>query len=208
MLSRAGIVQREGKGSEVNDDSKSKVVDICNYRILQMVGVLHGHGYQRLRVFPYARSMGWRCTLAPGALFDPANGACIESSLEYDSAGLVANCGGNTHPFGWTKSIATMSPSKMASAFVDKFPAIAKASKGPDWPYAGWFQELLMRTAPGIIPIAYYSDEYETNLHEQMQLFRTDEFPEAEERLRVKEMPLPPPYEMRESDRLTIRATE
>jgi ADP-ribosyl-[dinitrogen reductase] hydrolase len=194
--------------SEIKGTAKVSIRDICTYKILQMVGVLHARGYQRLRVFPSARSMWWKCTLAPGALFDPANGACMESRAEYDIAGLVASCGITTHPFGWKKSIETMSPAKMATKFVEDFPALAKASMGSDWPYAGWFQELLMLTAPGIVPIAYYSDEYETTVYEKVQLSRTGYTTEEQERFRVKEMAMPPLYEMRESDRLTIGVTE
>lgn len=201
-------VGSEPEASEIKGAAIVSIRDTCIYKILQMVGVLHAHGYQRLRIFPYARSMWWRCTLAPGALFDPANGACMESSPEHDRAGLIANGGGTTHPFGWTKGIATMSPAKMASKFIEDFPAIAKASLGSDWSYAGWFQELLMLTAPGIVPIAYYKDEYETTVYEKVQLSRTGDATEEQERFRVKEMAMPPLYEMRESDRLTIRVTE
>lgn len=161
------------------------------YRTLQMIGVLHSRGYQRLRIFPYGRGMWWRCEVAPGALFDPENGACLQSHPAHDREGLIARFGSGDcdHPFGWKNSIAKLSAAKMADLFIQRFPAIVRATLGSDWAYAGWYQEMLMRTSPNILPIAYFKDEYEDVVYDQLQLFRIDQ---TNDERGDRNMPLPP----------------
>jgi len=171
------------------------------YKILQMVGHLHSRGYQRLRVFPYGRMMWWRCDIAPGELFDPANGACMESHPSYDREGLVArfSISDCDHPFGWKKSVTGKSLASIADLFLELFPAIAKGSVGSDWAYAGWYQEMLMRTSPNVLPLAFSSDEYEETVHDPLRLWCNDP---AVGDLRGGEMPLPPLYPRPESSKL------
>ena len=135
----------------------------CCYKILQMVGELHSRGYQRLRVFPYGRGMYWRIVLAPADLFSTEDCACMESLPEYDRLGWVvrASTGDGCHPFGWRRSISKMPVSRMADLFLESFHAIVIKSQGRDWSYAGWYQEMLMRTSPNVFPMAFSSDEYE-----------------------------------------------
>ena len=161
------------------------------YKTLQMIGVLHSRGYQRLRIFPYGHGMWWRCEVAPGELFEPKNGACLQSHPAHDREGLIARFGSGDcdHPFGWKKSIVKFSISKMADLFVQRFPAIAQATLGSDWEYAGWYQEMLMRTSSSVLPIAYLKDEYEEVVCEQLQLFRIDQ---TNDEKGDRDMPLPP----------------
>ena len=145
---------------------------ICCYKILQMVGLLHSQGYQRLRIFPYGRGF-WGCELAPGDLFDPLNGACMESSSENERAGLIArfSSGGGCHPFGWKRDISRISLPQLANLFLRRYPAIAVRSFGPDWAYAGWYQEMLMKTSPDLLPVAYFKDDYEEVVCSELFLF-------------------------------------
>jgi hypothetical protein len=179
------------------DEQKSN--HACCHKILQMIGVLHSRGYQRLRIFPYVREMWWRGAIAPGALFDPQNGACMESHPSHFRDGLIAevSSGDFSHPFGWSKSIAKMSIEKMADLFIERFPAIARQSEGSDWAYAGWYQEMLMRISANRVPIAFYRDAYEEIVHDTMQLVCIDN---SSDGMRVGEMPLPPLYPTQEQE--------
>lgn len=164
---------------------------VCCQKILQMVGHLHARGYQRLRIFPWGGGMKWVCELAPAELFDPDNGAFMESKPEYARDGIVAICvysGGDYRPFGWKRDISRMSVSSLADLFLERFPAIATASRGSDWSYAGWYQEMLMRTGTDTFPVAYFSDEYEAVICKALILFPIDDGQSAE-------MPLPPVYQ-------------
>ena len=163
----------------------------CCYKILQMVGVLHSRGYQRLRVFPYVREMWWRCELAPAELFDPAKGACFESKPEYDEIGLVArvSSAGGSHPFKWRQDISPIPVERLADLFLLSFPAIARDSQGSDRAYAEWYQEMLMHTSPLILPIAYYQDAYETEVYKTLRLGAL-----VGEDGEDETMPLPPCY--------------
>ncbi len=162
---------------------------VCCYKILQMVGYLHTRGYQRLRIFPWGGGMKWVCELAPAELFDPDNGACMESKPDYERDGLIAifSSGGGCRPFGWKRDISRMSVSSLADLFVERFPAIASGSRGSDWCYAGWYQEMLMRTDPDVFPVAYFHDEYEEVRCTALCLYPMGEG-------QSEEMPLPPTY--------------
>lgn len=160
------------RNDEASIEKKQTKSLACCYKILQMVGLLHSRGYQRLRVFLSARSMWWRCELAPAELFDPENGACMESKPEYDRLGLVARAssGDCSHPFGWTRDISRIPLQRLADIFLQSFPTIARGSNGSDWAYAGWYQEMLMRTSPFVLPIAYYKDEYKEVVCDPLRL--------------------------------------
>jgi hypothetical protein len=176
----------------------------CCYKLLTVVGHLHSRGFQRLRIFPYARGMWWRCELAPGALFDPENGAAFEPHPSHDREGLVArfSSGGGCHPFGWKRNISRMSVGKISDMFLESFPSIAKASLGPDWCYAGWYQEMLSRTSPCVLPMAYYRDEYEQEVFRRLVLVPVDPSDSGPTRT---EMPLPPTYP--NAEQATVRLT-
>ena len=56
--------------------------------------------------------------------------------------------------FGW-KDAAHATPSKLADLFIERFPEIVEVGWGSDWPYAGWYLEMLHLTYPDAFPIAY-----------------------------------------------------
>jgi hypothetical protein len=161
---------------------------VCCYKILQMVGHLHARGYQRLRIFPWGGGMKWVCELAPAELFNTENGACMESKPEYERDGLVAifSSGDGCRPFRWKRDISRMSVSSLADLFLERFPAIASASRGSDWSYAGWYQEMLMRTDSDVFPVAFFADEHE-EICTALSLFPMGDG-------QIDKMPLPPIY--------------
>ncbi len=161
----------------------------CCYKILQMVGVLHSRGYQRIRIFPYGREMLWRCELAPADLFDPENGACMEYSVENDEAGLIARVsnGDGCRPFGWKRDISRLSLPRLADLFLERFPLIASRTLGSDWAYAGWYQEMLLRTSATLMPMAFYRDAYEEEVYIPLRLWAVGAGQDSQ-------MPSPPLY--------------
>ena len=38
--------------------------------------------------------------------------------------------------------------------FVERFPSVVEAGRGSDWPYAGWYMEMLRLTHPDQFPYA------------------------------------------------------
>jgi len=165
----------------------------CCHKLLQMVGLLHARGYQRLRIFPYGRIMWWRCELVPAELSDPDNGALAFVDPEHLENGLAARfgSGGGCEPFGWGIEIEGFSVERLADMFVERFPKLADASLGADWAYAGWYQEMLRRTSSSVLPMAYAFDEYETNYFCKLQLVRLVSADGAGSR---EEMAFPPVY--------------
>ena len=178
---------------ETSDEEKQSKNFACCYKILQMVGELHARGYQRLRVFPYAKLMWWRCELAPAELFDPLNDTCMEIKPEYERAGLVARAssGDCSHPFGWKQNISQIPLQHLADLFLESFPAIARGSNGRDLPYAEWYQDMLKRTSPDVLPIAYYNDYGDQAMYDPMRLASQGGGG------REGTMPLPPVYSTR-----------
>lgn len=159
-----------------------------------MVGALHARGFQRLRIFPYADEMWWRCELAPGALLNDENGAYTGTEMSYIQRGLVAriSTSDGRHPFGWTEDISAIAISKLSDMFLERFPAIASPSQGSDWAYAGWYQEMLFKTSSKFLPIAYDRNPYDSTLLDRLMLHATG-------RWESREMPLPPPYAIGET---------
>ncbi|BDI34447.1 hypothetical protein CCAX7_64980 [Capsulimonas corticalis] len=47
----------------------------------------------------------------------------------------------------------------LARLFIARFSEICEAGYGADWLYAGWYLEMLHRTYPDSLPIAYRDDE-------------------------------------------------
>ena len=129
-------------------------IDFAKYRnVLLMVQVLHERGYQRLRIAPGMSASGayWRCSVTPVTNMLRENGARLQ-----DWDGLVAHytTGQEQQYFGWDDA-ADATPARMAELFIERFPDVAAAGLGPDWAYAGWYQELMRLTDPDAFPIAY-----------------------------------------------------
>jgi hypothetical protein len=165
----------------------------CCHKLLQMVGHLHARGYQRLRIFPYGRIMWWRCELVPAELSDPDNGGLAYVEPRHLEKGLAARfgSGGSCEPFEWGVAIEGHSIEQLANMFLERFPKLAEASMGPDWAYAGWYQEMLRRTSPSVLPMAYAFDEYEISYFSKLQLVRLSGSDGTGSR---EEMAFPPVY--------------
>lgn len=63
---------------------------------------------------------------------------------------------------------------RLADEFLNEFIAIMLVSRDSDWAYAGWYQELLMRSVPSYLPVAWEKDDYETKEHNPFWLSSVD----------------------------------
>lgn len=121
--------------------------------VLRLVQELHLRGYQRVRIAPGLAPSGmhWRCTITHAGNISAPHGARVISSSQacahYSSAS-------EADYFGWTDARG-LAPGRLAERFLARFPAIAAAGRGSDWPYVGWYVEMLHLTYPGALPIAY-----------------------------------------------------
>jgi len=197
---RSDVWKSEQQQGMANDlygvEQKVNPSFVCCYKILQMVGHLHARGYQRLRIFPWGGGMKWVCELAPAELFAQDSRAFVEREVhEYEEDGLLArySSGGGCRPFRWERDISRMSVRGLANLFIERFPAIIRGSLGPDWCYAGWYQEMLMRTLPDVFPVeCFFEDggDYEVIRGPELCLF-----PMGDGQMReMGKMPLPPIY--------------
>lgn len=132
-------------------------MNIKTYRkVLLMVSELHVRGYQRIRIAPGMAPSGcyWRCAVAPVTNISDRNGAHL---VEFDGLAAHYSSGSEAEYFGW-KNCQHLTPSQLASRFIDHFPAVVAAGRGRDWMYVGWYQEMLNLTYPDLLPVAYDDD--------------------------------------------------
>lgn len=129
------------------------------FRVLAMVGELHKRGYQLLRISPGMAPSGmhWRCSIFAA---HPAVHPHDTSVAGHDEASIARySTGMENNYFGWTDA-QTATARELATLFVDRFPTIADRGNGEDWPYAGWYVQMLGVAERGHLPIAY-DDGYE-----------------------------------------------
>ena len=122
-------------------------------RVLRMVHELHKRGYQLLRICPGMAPSGlyWRCSVTVKANILTNHGAM---SQEFDRHAVHYSTGDENHYFGWTDAGADTAW-QLADKFELRFPELLELAKGRDWPYVGWFVEMLGLAEKGIFPIAY-----------------------------------------------------
>lgn len=94
--------------------------------------------------------MHWRCLITPVTNISRIHGAMVANddrvTARYSSADPTY--------FKWADAIHA-NPARLAALFIERFPDIAKAGRGRDWAYAGWYLEMLNLTYPSALPIAY-----------------------------------------------------
>ena len=119
-----------------------------------MVGELHKLGYQKLRISPGLSPSGmhWRCASTPGDNTLRSHGALV-ALYDDDLVASYTSGQGNDY-FGWTDA-RSATARQLAMLFVERFPDIVARSRGQDWPYAGWYVQMLGVAETGHLPIAY-----------------------------------------------------
>jgi hypothetical protein len=128
-------------------------------RILLMVHELHKLGYQRLRIVPGMSPSGvhWRCSITHAGNVLQTHGAMAKQSDREMARYSSAN--GNAY-FGWGDARQDTAQ-QLASKFLTRCSDIAEKGRGIDWPYVGWYVQMLGMAEKGIFPVAY-ADWYGT----------------------------------------------
>lgn len=152
-----GVVKPDGvTPSEADIDTEFPMP--IEYRpalvILRMVHELHNRGFQKLRIVPGMNSSGtaWRCWITPSSNIEADHGALAIDESESKCARMTT--GEGTKYFGWIDASAD-SPSELADKFTERFPNLLRPAHGRDWPYVGWFTEMLVSAEKGYLPYAY-----------------------------------------------------
>jgi len=117
-----------------------------------MVHELHKLGYQRIRIAPGMSPSGlhWRCSVTHVENTLRTNGALMR---DWDQAAHYTSPQQN-HYFDW-QDATTDTARELAAKFIGRFPHICDRGRGADWPYAGWFVQILGAAERGLVPIAY-----------------------------------------------------
>jgi hypothetical protein len=123
--------------------------------VLLMVHELHKRGYQRLRIVPgmSASGMHWRVTILPRSRVLKVHGA-LSHDWTWRGPEPFYTSGQQRKYFDW-EDAQDDGPCELADKFVERFAAIAEASLGADWAYAGWYMEMLTKAGSGEFPVAY-----------------------------------------------------
>ena len=123
---------------------------------LVLVHELHLRGHQRLRAIPAMEPSGkyWRCVIAPVSLVSVDHGARLVAGVRDDPRIATYTSRDQSRYFGWTDIYPYANPKELAMHFVERFPEVVEAGKGSDWPYAGWYMEMLRLTHPDQFPYA------------------------------------------------------
>lgn len=121
-------------------------------RALLMVHELHRRGYQRLRIVPGMSPSGmyWRFAITPSSNIQATHGALPineEPQARYSSAD-------GRRYFGW-EGVEEATPRELADLFQTHFAELAALGLGRDYPYAGWFVEMLGHVDRAGFPVAY-----------------------------------------------------
>lgn len=126
-------------------------------KLLRMVSDLHVRGYQRLRIVPHVAPVGaWRCLIVPVTSISSVNGLLLASHEEYERFAPYSGASANEY-WGWQDK-AHCTPGQLADVFLKRWPDLAASGYGPDWLYAGWYQQMLHITHPDDFPVAF--DDY------------------------------------------------
>jgi hypothetical protein len=123
--------------------------------VLVLVHELHLCGYQRLRAVPEMEHSGkyWRCAIAPASLVSADHGARLAGRHDTRRVATYTSRDQN-HYFAWDDIYPYATPKELALYFLERFPDVAEEGAGPDWPYAGWYMEMLRLTQPDHFPYA------------------------------------------------------
>lgn len=158
-------------------------------KVLLLVAELHLRGFQSLRILPYMSPSGgsWRCAIGPASLFSE-QGTRLDESGEFGVTTVTYTSAAGAEYFLWTDA-AKETPSGLARLFIKRFPEIVAAGYGSDWPYAGWYVEMLGLTYPNHFPYAFADWDTPEDWAASDKYWRTITIGEGED---VK-VPLPPP---------------
>lgn len=137
------------------------------FRVLRMAAILHGKGFQGLRVFPHMHPLAYRIELFP-ATYVNRNGVSYDYELvgeKLERDRLVArHSGANGSQFFEWDDVSDHSSHQLALKFIERFPELANATYHLDYAYAGWFAALLAHCEYGHLPYLFSEYEEETDV--------------------------------------------
>jgi hypothetical protein len=124
--------------------------------VLLLIHELHLRGHQRLRAIPAMEPSGkyWQCAIAPVSLVSVDHGARLVADVRKDPRIATYTSRDQNRYFEWTDIYPYATPKELAILFVERFPEVVEAGRGSDWPYAGWYMEMLRLTHPDLFPYA------------------------------------------------------
>ena len=120
-------------------------------RLLRMVHELHKIGYQRVRIAPHLYPLAWRCSVTHAGNILKSHGARLR---DYDRETAHHSGASGKHYFNWDDAEGD-TVQQLAARFLERFPDIARLGQGQDWPYAGWYVQMLGFAERGGLPIAF-----------------------------------------------------
>ena len=126
-------------------------------RVLRMVQVLHGKGFQGLRLFPHIYPLAYRIELVPAKEADRTGVMYRDPPPDNELVARHTGADGSDF-FGWN-DVADLDAHHLAIEFITRFPKLAHASYHFDFAYAGWYATLLAQCEYGYMP--YLFAEYE-----------------------------------------------
>ena len=153
-------------------------------RVLRMVHVLHGKGFQGLRVFPYIYPLAYRIELFPER-YAEHDGVRYRDTISGDDLVAGHTGAGGANFFGWD-DVANLDAQHLAVEFISRFPRLAKATFHLDFAYAGWYGTLLAHCEYGYMP--YLFSEFEPQ-SDALRMFRVDD---SKPGPHIEWFPLPP----------------
>lgn len=123
-------------------------------RLLRMVHELHKLGYQRLRIAPCMAPSGmyWRCSITHAANTLPNHGARMRNGTDLEVVHYSSSQ--SNQYFGWDDAQQDTAR-QLAAKFIERFPKLAQKGDGIDWPYAGWYVQMMGFSERGSLPIAF-----------------------------------------------------
>lgn len=138
------------------DAPLSKTLLHC-IQVLEMVHVLHGRGYERLRIEPGMSPSGmhWRCGITHAGNMDPENGALCAGGCGNQI--VLYTSGMRDRFFDWDDG-PDLSLDQMANRFLEQHHEICGPGLGDDPEYVAWYALMLSLARKGELPFAYDDD--------------------------------------------------
>ncbi len=142
-------------------NSKPKVFEKSLHRralrLLRMISILHGKGFQGLRIFPMHTGAGaYRFYVFPATYAD-------ETGLFYKQkmpSNLMAGHSNSDHETYFGFDGTGLSAHEIALKFIEEFPVLIDQANMVDYAYAGWFMTMLAHCEYGFLPMVHESSGF------------------------------------------------
>ena len=132
------------------DENPNSYDPFNRHKLFEMVAVLHGRGYEKLRIGPHDTPVPYRLAVLPSKYFSVHHGAWVPRAGDWHA--LTHSSKPGDLAFGWLDA-ANDSPEQLADKYILRFPEEAADGFGSDPAYAAWFQTLLAHVGRGGLPM-------------------------------------------------------